>query len=96
LEEIARRKQLLIERCARDRDEIAACLNRIRLPFNIGTLCLRLGQTLKGHPIMVAGISSLLVSGYGATLRRSAARLLKLLRLVQPLWSWWFTRRQRK
>lgn len=96
LEDIARRKQLLIERCARDRDELAACFNRVRLPFNLGTLVLRLGQTLKDHPVMVAGISSLLVSGYGAMLRRSIRRLLTLVRLVRPLWAWCFKRRQPK
>ena len=96
LEEIARRKQVLIERCARDREELATSFQRIRLPLSFGAVLTVLGKTLKSYPIMVAGLSSLLVGGYGAKLAKSAGKLFSLGQAILPLWSWWTKRRKRK
>jgi hypothetical protein len=96
LEEIARRKQALVDRCAREREELSACFSRVRLPLNFGAVLWGLGRTLKTYPIAVAGISSLLVSGYGGKMTRSAGELLRLAQVVQPLWSWWSKHRKRK
>ena len=95
-EEIARRKQLLIDRCARDRDELAASCHRIHLPLGPGAVLTVLGKTLKSYPILVAGISSLLVGGYARTLTKSAGTLFKLGQAILPFWSWWTRRRNRK
>ncbi|HEY6368164.1 MAG TPA: hypothetical protein VI585_25570 [Candidatus Binatia bacterium] len=38
LAEIARRKQLLIERCEGDREELAASLGRVRPTLGVGAL----------------------------------------------------------
>jgi hypothetical protein len=96
LEEIAHRKQILIERCARDREELAASFHRIHLPLGLGAFLTMLGKTLKSYPIFVAGISTLLVGGYGTTLAKSAGKLFKLSQAILPLWSWWAKRRKRK
>jgi len=94
LEELERRKQALIAQCARERTELAAALSRIRSPFDIGAILFGLGRTLKAHPMIAAGISSLLVSGYGARLMKQAGELLQLWRLARPLWVWWTKRRK--
>jgi hypothetical protein len=95
-EEIARRKQVLIDRCARDREELAASCGRINLPLGLGTVLTILGKTLKSYPILVAGISSLLVGGYGGKLTKSAGTMFRLGQTVLPLWSWWTRRSKRK
>ncbi|HSE86681.1 MAG TPA: hypothetical protein VLJ79_10700 [Candidatus Binatia bacterium] len=95
-EEIARRKQILVDQCARDREELAANCHRIRLPASLGVGLMVLGKTLKSYPILVAGISSLLVSGYGGKLAKSTGKLLGLGRAILPLWSWWTRRGKRK
>ena len=89
LEEIARRKQALMERCAREREELVTAFHRVRLPLGFGAVLMALGTTLKSYPILVAGISSLLVSGYGSKLVKPALRLFRLGQVVRPLWSWW-------
>jgi hypothetical protein len=93
LDEIARRKERLIAQCARERDEIAAAFNRIRSPFQLGGLVLALTRSLKSHPIVTAGISSLLASGYAGKLVRTAGEGLNLWRLIRPLWLWWKKKR---
>ncbi len=93
-DEIAQRKKLLIERCARDRDELAACFRQIQTPFNLGVFFIRLGKVVKAYPVAAAGLSSLFVTGVGAKLVRAAGKLLGLIRVVRPLWSWWSKRRR--
>ena len=95
-EEIARRKQVLVDRCARDREELAAAFPRIRLPLGLGAVLTVLGKTLKSYPILVAGVSTLLVGGYGGKLTKSAGKLLGLGQTILPLWSWWTRRSKRK
>ena len=89
LDEIARRKERLIAQCARERDEISAAFGQIRSPFELGWLVLALSRSLKAHPIVTAGISSLLASGYAGNLLRAAGEGLHLWRLIRPLWLWW-------
>jgi hypothetical protein len=96
LAEIARRKQLLIERCEGDRQEITASLGRVRPALGVGALLLTLGGFLKAYPILVAGASALLVSGYGGKLTKSAGQLLSLGQAIRPLWSWWAKSRKPK
>ena len=89
LEEIARRKQALVDRAARERDELAAACNRIRSPFDVTSTLVGIGRVLKTHPIIAAGISSFLVSGYAGKLLKSSAEVLKLWKLALPIWGWW-------
>jgi hypothetical protein len=89
LEEITRRKQILIAECARQRDEVAAVFRRIRAPFALGGLVLIIARALKSHPVAVAGISSLLAGGYAGKLFKTAGKGLALWRLIRPIWSWW-------
>lgn len=93
LEEIAQRKQALMAKAARERAELAAAYNKIRSPFHIGGTLLGLGRALKSHPLITAGISSFLVSGYAGKLLKSAGEMLKLWRVAPFLWAWWKKRR---
>ena len=94
LEEIARRKQALVDKAGRERAELAAAYDKIRAPFDVTSTLLGIGRTLKTHPIIAAGISSFLVSGYAGKLLKSSGELLKLWRLVLPIWHWWTKRRE--
>lgn len=94
LQDIARRKQALVERSSRERIEVAAAFKNLRSPFNLGGTVLGIGRTLKAHPMVAAGISTLLVSGVGRNLIRSAGELLRLWRYVLPIWGWWKARRR--
>lgn len=94
LKEIARRKQLLIESCARERDAMAGACRQIRVPLSPRAVLVALGNTLKSHPIFVAGFSGLLAGGYGGKMAKSAGTLLRLGRAILPLW--WLIRRNRK
>jgi hypothetical protein len=93
-EEIARRKRFLIDQCERDRQELAASFGRIRLPLSFGAALMALGKTLKSYPILVAGVSTLLASGYGSKLTSSAGKLFRLGQAILPLWYWWTKRRK--
>jgi hypothetical protein len=94
LEEIARRKQALVDKAGRERAELAAAYDKIRAPFDVTATLLGIGRTLKTHPIIAAAISSFLVSGYAGRLLKSTGELLKLWKLARPLWDWW--RKKRK
>jgi hypothetical protein len=94
-EELARRKQALIDRCADQRAELSRLCDRIRSPFDISGTLLGIGKMLKTHPMIAAGVSSLLVSGYAGRLLKSAGDVVKLWRLALPLWGWWTKRRKR-
>lgn len=94
LEEIARRKQTLIEKAGRERDELAAACAEIRSPLSVTATLLGVGRTLRTHPIIAAALSSFLVSGYASKLLKSTGELLQLWKLGRPFWDWW--RRRRK
>ena len=94
LELLSRRKQALIAQCARERFELAEAFSSVRSSITFGGILLGLGRILKSHPMVTAGISSLLASGYAAKVTKSGGDLLKLLRFARPLWSWWSTRRR--
>ena len=70
LDKIARRKQALIIQCAQEREELAVFCRRCRIPFDPRTILLSVGHTLKGHPLLVAGVSGLLISGRGRSMAR--------------------------
>ena len=94
-EELARRKQALIDRCADQRTELSGLCDRIRSPFDISGTLLGIGRLLKTHPMIAAGVSSLLVSGYAGRLLKSAGEIVHVWRLALPLWGWWTKRRKR-
>jgi hypothetical protein len=95
-DEIARRKQILVERCERNRNELAACFRQIRLPLNLGMLLTPIGKVLRAYPMAAAGLSSLLATGYAVKLTRVAGKAIGMIRVARPLWSWWSKRRRRK
>lgn len=94
-DDIARRKQLLVERCERDRNKLAACFKQLRLPLNLGMLFTGIGKVLRAYPMAVAGLSSLLATGYAVKLTRAAGKAISVVRTVRPLWSWWSKRRRK-
>ena len=89
LQEIARRKQILIDKAARERYELGKVYDSLRLPFGMSAPLLGIVRVLKTHPVITAGLSSLLVGGYASRLLRSVTEFLKLWRVVLPIWVWW-------
>lgn len=89
LEEIARRKQALIDRAAQERADVARNYANLKSPFDISSTVLGIGRTLKTHPIVAAGLSSFLVSGYAGKLLKSSIEVLQLWKLAQPILNWW-------
>jgi hypothetical protein len=96
LQEIARRKQILIDKAARERFELGKAYDSIRLPFGMSAPLLGIGRMLKSHPVITAGLSSVLVGGYASRLLRSVTRLFKVGRSVLPIWAWFSKRGQAK
>ena len=94
-EELARRKQALIEKAAAERFQIASAYKRISAPLDVSGLLFRIGRTLRTHPLMTAGISSFVISGLSKKLLRVGRMVLGLRRVILPVWSWWFKRRRR-
>jgi hypothetical protein len=89
LQEIARRKQDLIDKAARERYDLAKAYDGLRLPFGMSAPLLGIGRMLKTHPVVSAGLSSVLVGGFASRLLRPVTELFKLWRVVLPLWAWW-------
>lgn len=87
--DIARRKQALIEKAARERAELAAAYNRLRSPFDFSGTLAGIARTLKARPLITVGISSLLVSGLAGRVFRGVNQVLRVGRLALPLWVWW-------
>ncbi|MGZ8426168.1 MAG: hypothetical protein ACXWYD_14565 [Candidatus Binatia bacterium] len=95
LEDIARRKHALIDKAAHERTEIARNYANLKSPFDMSSTFLGLGRALKTHPLVAAGLSGFLVSGYAGKALRSASQLLQLWTLTQPIWSWLRQRRKK-
>ena len=95
LEEIARRKKALIDKAAQERADLARSYANLKSPFDMSSTVLGLGRTLKTHPIIAAGLSSFLVSGYASKLLKSSIEMLQLWKLAQPIWTWWRKRRNK-
>ena len=91
-EDLARRKQTLIVKAAHERAEIAVAYKKLHSPFDFNQTLLGIGQTLKAHPVITAGISSVLVSGFAGKLLQGAGQIVSLSRMALPLWSWWRSR----
>lgn len=94
LEDIARRKQALIDKAAGERADLARIYGEIKSPLALSSTLLGIGRALKTHPIIAAGVLSFLVSGYAGKLVKSTSELLNLWRLARPLWGWWQRRRK--
>ena len=94
-EEIARRKQALIDKAAQERADLARSYANLKSPFDLSSTVLGIGRTLKTHPIVAAGLSSFLVSGYAGKALRSASEVLQLWKLALPIWSWLRKRRKK-
>lgn len=96
LAEIAERKRVLIEKACRERAELAAAYHKIRSPIEISGTLLALWRSLKSHPLVAAGISSFVVTGYAGKLLRSSGKVFKLWKVARPIWGWWKKRRRSK
>jgi len=96
LQEIARRKQILIDQAARERYELGKVYDSLRLPFGMSAPLLGIVRVLKTHPVITAGLSSLLVGGYASRLLRSVTEFFKVWRIVLPICAWWNKRGKAK
>ena len=92
-DKLSRRKQALIVQAAHERAELAEVYEKLRSPFDLNQTFMGLGRVLKSHPMITAGISSMLVSGLAGKLLRGAGQLVALSRMALPLWSWWVKRK---
>lgn len=92
-EELVRRKQALIAQAAQERAEIAESYDRLRSRLDLNQAFMGLGRALKSHPMITAGISSILVSGLAGKLLRGASQVVAVSRMALPLWSWWVKRK---
>jgi hypothetical protein len=63
LDELARRKESLITRAAAERGELAQIYRRFEGTARLADFALRLVDLLRTHPVLVAGITTLLASG---------------------------------
>jgi hypothetical protein len=84
LQDIARRKQALIEKAALDRLEVATAYRRIRSPIDLGKV-LTIGKFLRAYPILTAGLSTFLLGGLSKRIFNSVGLIFKLGRLALPL-----------
>ncbi len=94
-EEIARRKQALIEKARSERVELAAAYGRVSSPFDLSGVLFRIARLLRAYPLATAGVSSFVVGSLGKKLARSARFVFKVRRVLLPLWAWWMKRRRR-
>ena len=93
-EDIARRKQALIDKAARERADLAAAYNHLRSPFDFSGTLAGIAKTLKARPMITVGVSSLLVSGLAGRLFRGVHQVFRVGRVALPLWIWWRNRRR--
>jgi hypothetical protein len=92
-DELARRKQTLVIKAAQERAEMAGLCRKIQSSLDLKQSFLGIGRTLKAHPVITAGASSILVSGLAGKLIKGAGQVFALSRLAMPLWAWWKSRR---
>ena len=95
LEDLARRKQALIAKAAQERTEVARNYANLKSPFDISSRVSAIGRVLKTYPIVAAGLSSFLASGYAGKALRSSGQLLPVLKLALPIWTWVGKRRKK-
>ncbi|HEY7216979.1 MAG TPA: hypothetical protein VH985_01205 [Candidatus Binatia bacterium] len=94
-DDIARRKQALIEKAALERLELAVAYRRIHSPFNIGGKIVAVGRLLRTYPLLTAGLSSFVIGGFSKKLMTSARLLMKLGQVFLSLLLLWPKRRRR-
>lgn len=94
LDNIARRKQALIEKAALERLELTTACRRIRSPIDIDGKLFGIGRIISSHPFLAAGLSTFLIGGFGKKIFRITSALLKLWRVVLPILNLWPKRRR--
>ena len=92
-EDFARRKQALILKAAHERAELADAYDQLRSPLDFNQAFLGIGRTLKAHPMITAGISTVLASGLAGKLLRGAGQIISVSRMALPLCTWWLKRK---
>lgn len=92
LDELSRRKQALVVRAAQERADVAAACRKIQASVDLKQAILSIGRTLKAHPVITAGASSVLVSGLAGKLVKGAGQVFAVSRVAIPLWNWWKSR----
>ncbi len=95
LEDLARSKQALINKAAQERNEMARNYASLKSPFDVKSRVFGIGRVLKTYPIVAAGLSCLLTSGYAGKALRSSGQLMPVLKVAVPIWSWLRKRRKK-
>ena len=78
----------------RRRLHVAAAYQKLQSSLDLKQNLLGIGRTLKAHPVLTAGASTVLASGLAGHLVKGAAQIAAITRVAMPLWSWWQQRRK--
>ena len=89
----AHRIAALTIKAAQDRNDIVAAYARLCAPLDFNRAFAGLGRSLRSHPMITAGLSTMLFSGLGGKLFKGAVQLAALGRVALPLWAWWKNRK---
>jgi hypothetical protein len=90
---LAHRKQTLIVKAAQERAELAAACNKLQASLDLKQAFFGIGRSLRAHPVITAGASTVLASGLAGKLIKGAGQFFAVSRLAIPLWTWWKSRR---
>ena len=88
LEDIVRRKDRLILRCAQQRQEIAASVADLRQPIAVADRILEAMAYLRAHPLLLGVGVAVAVALRPRTLSRFALRAFSLWRTARAIRGW--------
>ena len=89
LDDIVRRKQRLIERCAVQRDAIAGAFRELERPIAIADRVLTIVRFFRSHPVLIgAAIAAIMVARRRTSLVGLLARGVSAWRLWRAIRTW--------
>ncbi len=80
-------------KAAQERAELAAACGKIQSCLDFKQAVMGIGRSLKAHPVITAGASTVLVSGLAGKLIKGAGQVFAVSRVAMPLWTWWKSRK---
>jgi hypothetical protein len=80
-------------KAAQERAELAAACVKIQSSLDFKQAVMGIGRSLKAHPVITAGASTMLVSGLAGKLIKGAGQVFAVSRVAIPLWTWWKSRK---
>ena len=89
LDDIVRRKQRLIERCAAQRAAIAGAFRELERPIAVADRVLKIVRFFRSHPVLIgAAIATIMVARGRTSLVGLLARGLSVWRLWRSIGTW--------